>query len=329
MGLKNGIKSINQFIKDYALVLFIVIAAGIYLTSNGTNISPRVQNLVSQGASFSASSNELMSMDMDSSESASMMSRAKSAVSSSMRPPEALADFAPDALQDRRIVKNGTLQLEVADTEESLAMVEAELVTQEAYITHQNSWEVRRGTLAYNVTIRVPAERLETLSENLEKLGLKKSENYSTSDITAQYRDTANRVQNLEVRRDRLRALMERETENISDVLEIDRELSRVQDDIDNLTNTQTRRDTDVAYSTLQLTLSPQAEIGDFNSPDWNLENSWKTAVNDFIFDARDVVDKLIRAFVYTPIWLPLLLILWGVKRLIFGGPKKEKKAKK
>ncbi len=317
MSIKTGLKSINQFIKDYALVLFIVVVAGIYFTNNNTNYD----RFSDEGMEINMVSNQFQS---------SLMGRAKMVASSSLRPPEALAQgFAPEALVDRKIVKNGSLQIEVEDTEESLAMVEAELVSQKAYITHQNSWEVRRGTLAYNVTIRVPADNLEILSKNLEKLGLKKSENYSTADITAQYRDTANRVKNLEVRRDRLRALMERETENISDVLEIDRELSRVQDEIDNLSNTQTRRDTDVAYSTLQLTLNPQPEIGDFSSPDWNLDASWKTAVNDFIHDAREVVDKLIRAVVYTPIWLPLLLILWGLKRLIFGRVKKEKKAKK
>lgn len=328
MGIKTGIKSINQLLKDYALVLLLVLAAGIYLTAGNDSPSHRFSNVMNQTASYDGYAEESLEMAYDDSD--SMMGQAKMAVSRSLRAPEALAqDFAPDELADRKIVKNGSLQLEVENTEESLAMVEAELTSQKAYITHQNSWEVRRGTLAYNVTIRVPADNLETLSENLEKLGLKKSENYSTADITAQYRDTANRVKNLEVRRDRLRALMERETENISDVLEIDRELSRVQDEIDNLGNTQTRRDTDVAYSTLQLTLSPQPEIGDFSSPDWNLEASWKTAVNDFIHDAREIVDKLIRALVYTPIWLPLLLILWGLKRLIFGRVKKEKKTKK
>ena len=330
MGIKTGIKSINQFLKDYALVVIVLLGAGLYFTSGNENFSSQRLDIVSQSASISGRAmNESMELDMAYSESPSMASRAKMAMSDAIMPPNADAQgFDPSDLADRKIVKNGTLQLEVENTEESLGIVEAELVTQEAYITHQNSWEVRRGTLAYNVTIRVPAENLEILSENLEKLGLKKSENYSTADITAQYRDTANRVKNLEVRRDRLRALMERETENISDVLEIDRELSRVQDDIDNLSNTQTRRDTDVAYSTLQLTLSPQPEIGDFSSPDWNVQASWKTAVNDFIHDARDVVDKLIRAFVYTPIWLPILLILLGLKRWIFGSKKKKKEKK-
>lgn len=325
MGFKKGMKSINQFLKDYAFVLIVVVVAGLYFTSN-SGISPRsLSNEMTQSLSYSDSVSR-ESLEVSGSPS-SVMNRAKMAVSDSIRPPEANAQgFDPSNLDDRKIVKNGSLQLEVEDTEESLSLVEAELAQQEAFITHQNSWEVRRGTLAYNLTIRVPAENLEILSENLEQLGLKKSENYSTSDITAQYRDTDNRIQNLEARRDRLRALMERETENISDILEIDRELTRVQDEIENLGNTQTRRDTDVAYSTLQLTLNPQAQIGDFSSPDWNLENSWKTAVNDFIHDARDVVDKLIRVFVYTPIWLPALLILWGIKRLLFGGKKKKSK---
>lgn len=330
MSLKTGLKFINQFLKDYALLLIVLLVAGVYFISGTPSLQPRtLSKLMNQTASYGGMAREeAMEMDMAYSPAPSMVSRAKMAVSDSIQPSTALAqDFDPEGLNDRKIVKNGSLQIEVEDTEESLGLVKAELSTQKAYITHQNSWEVRRGTLAYNVTIRVPADNLETLSANLEKLGIKKSEDYSTSDITAQYRDTDNRIKNLEVRRDRLRALMERETKNISDVLEIDRELSRVQDEIDNLSNTQTRHDTDVAYSILQLTLSPQPEIGDFSSPDWNLDTSWKSAVNDFIHDARNVVDKIIRAFVYTPIWLPLLLILWGLKRLLFGG--KKKKAKK
>ncbi len=330
MSIKSGIKSINQFIKDYAFVLIILGAAGFYFIGGNTQYPASRVSSFGGMVSYDEVAEESMDMAYNSIASPSIMSRAKTTVSDVMAPPEVNAQgFDPEALSDRKIIKNGSLQLEVEDTEESLAMVDAELLTQKAYVTHQNSWEVRPGTLAYNLTIRVPAEKLETLSANLEKLGVKKSENYSTSDITAQYSDTANRIKNLEVRRDRLRALMERETETISDVLEIERELARVQDELDSLNSTQKRRDTDVSYSTLQLTLSPQPEIGDFSSPDWNLEASWKTAVNDFIFDARDVVDKLIRAFVYTPIWLPLMLILWGLKRWLFGGGKKEKKAKK
>ena len=322
---KTWLPRANKFIKDYALMLLLLVGGGYFLLGNSDVVyyaESRLSNL-SEVSSFRAES--IMS-DASVPEPMSMMGRAKSAVSGSLFVPEAQAQgFDPEALNDRKIIKNGSLQLEVENTAESLTLVQAELANQEAYTTHQNSWEVRRGILAYNITIRVPAEKLETLSANLEKLGVKKSENYSTSDITAQYQDTANRIKNLEVRRERLRELMGRETEDVKDILEVDRELTRVQTDIDNYTSTQRQRDTDVTYSTLQLTLNPEPEIGDFSNPDWNLENSWKVAVNDFMHDARGIVDKLIRIGVYTLIWLPILLVLWGLKRWLFGGKKKKK----
>jgi len=334
MGIKSGLKSINHFLAQYAFVILLVGGAGYYFLAQDKNFpSPRFLTESRQSTSFDGyAGNDVMEESMAYDMAASpVASRAKMTVSDMIRPPEVNAQgFDPEGLEDRKIIRNGSLQLEVEDTEESLAIIEAELFSQQAYITHQDSWEVRRGTLAYNLTIRVPAEKLDVLSENLEKIGLKKSESYSTQDSTAQYRDTDNRITNLESRRDRLRELMERETETITDVLEIDRELANVQDELDRLNATQKSRDTDVSYSTLQLSLTPQPEIGDFSSPDWNLESTWKSAVNDFIYDARDVVDKLIRAFVYTPIWLPMLLILWGLKRWLFGSgkPKKEKKTK-
>lgn len=325
LNLKSRFRSVNQFLKDYAFVLLLLLGGGLWLSGGTTNVYPEVMRSQSV-SSFSGYSEKAMDMAM-SDEAEPMFARSKQMIANSIMPPQAQAQgFDPDGLDDRKIIKNGSLQLEVENTEESLGLVSAELKAQKAYITHQNSWEIRRGTLAYNLTIRVPAGSLETLSKNLEKLGLKKSENYSTSDVTSQYRDTANRIKNLEVRRERLRELMGRETENVSDVLEIDRELSRVQTDIDNYTSTQKRRDTDVTYSSLQLTLNPEPEIGDFSSPDWNLESSWKTAVNDFFFDAREIVNKIIRVVVYTPIWLPILLIFWGLKRWMFGGKKKKTK---
>lgn len=331
MRLKNSLKALNQFVAQYAFVLILVGAAAYYFLSENVYLpNPKFANSVMESANFNPYSrgNSLYSAQSVSGNTPASRST-KMAVSDYLMPPIVEAQgFDPSNLEDRKIIKDGSMQLEVENPEESLTIVEAELFNQKAYITHQDSWEVRRGTLAYNLTIRVPAENLEILTDNLGKLGLKKSENFSTADITAQYRDTANRIKNLTMRRDRLRVLMERETETITDVLEIDRELSNVQDEMDRLMATQKTRDTDVAYSTLRLTLNPQAEIGDFSSPDWNLESSWKTTVNDFIFDARDVVDKLIRAFVYTPIWLPMLLILWGIKRWLFGGKKEKAKTK-
>ena len=148
-------------------------------------------------------------------------------------------------------------------------------------------------------------------------------------DITAQYADTANRITNLEARRDRLRELMERDTDNLNDVLSIDRELSSVQQQIENFERTLKQHDTNVSYSSVNLNLQPEPEIGDFSTPEWTPNRSWKQAVNDLIISLQDILDRAIQILVFAPIWFPVLFVIWIIQRLIRRrnkGPFKIKK---
>ena len=230
-------------------------------------------------------------------------------------PPVQAAGFDPSQ-SDRKIIKNGSLQLEVNDPTESKVLAEEEVTALKGLVTHGNSWEVRPGILAYNLTIRVPSGSFETLIGNLSELGVKKSENFSTNDITESYNDTAAQIKNLETRRTRLRKLLEFETKNLNDVLSVDRELNNVQQQIERLQRTQSSRDGQVDFSTLQLTINPETQIGDINNPHWNLGTSWKKSVNDLIASSQKIVDGVFKIVVYTPLWLPiLLLILWWRRR--------------
>lgn len=238
-----------------------------------------------------------------------------SRMASSFVPEIAVADDGLEVdVSDRKIVKNASLDLEVPDTEEGKSLSEEEVKALGGLVTNQNSWEVRPRVLAYNLTVRVPAENLELLIKNLEKVGVKKSENYSTSDITAQYADMQAEIKILEASRDTLTALMEKKSDQLGDYLKIYQELTRVQTRIDQLTRTQKKRDEQVAYSTLRLTINPEPQIGDISSPEWNTEKSWKLAVNDLLKFAQNTADKLIYVVVFSPIWISILILLWMVR---------------
>ena len=226
--------------------------------------------------------------------------------------------FAVVSDAERKIIKNASLTIEVDDTEITKDLVEEKVKELGGAITNMNSYEVRPGVLAYNLTLRVPSDKLEVALENIASLGIKKNESFNSRDITEQYLDTANQIKNLEARRDRLRELMKFKTDNLNDVLQIDRELSSVQNQIENLQRTQKRRDTDVAYSIINLNIQPKPQIGDFSSPaEWNLERTWKEAVNDLIHSLQNLAKKAIQIIVYAPIWLPILIILWLIQKAI------------
>lgn len=241
--------------------------------------------------------------------------------------------FADVSAEDRKVIKNASLNIEADDTDIAKDLVEEKVAELNGVVTQMNSYEVRSGVLAYNMTLRIPSGDLNIALENIASLGIKKSENLSSSDITAQYQDTANQISNLEIRRERLRELMKFKTDSLNDVLQIDRELSNVQNQIENMERSQKRRDTDVDFSTIRLSIQPKTQIGDFSTPaEWNMEKTWKDSVNDLIASLQKITAQAIRIAVYAPIWIPVLLILWLIQRSIrrrTEQPKTKKIVKK
>ncbi len=296
------------------LILSVAIVAGVIAL--WPSHSPGLyfaKNVMMEQASFSMDHAESESMPMM----RKSMGRSGGDMERMIMPEPVFADdFAPEA-EDRKIVRNASLQIEVPDTEAARKDVERKIALFKGHITNLHSYEVRMGVLSYNLTIRVPAQNLPEVMEELISLGIKKSESINEQDITAQYIDTESRLKNLEVRRDRLRELMDRKTDNLADVLQIDRELSSVQQQIENHERTLRRNDVNVAFSTVNLSLQPEPQIGDFSSPEWTVKKSWKHSVNDLISSLKDIFDSGLRIIIFAPIWIPILLILWAIQRFI------------
>jgi hypothetical protein len=308
----------NTFIRNNIFLLIVIALGGFWLFDNEKPIHFR--SAVGNIGGYDHFQSEAVDM-----EASPMMGKAVPQSARMMiEPPIVHADdFEPEA-SERKIIKNANLELEVEDTEKSKIETETQVKDFGGNVTNMNSWEVRSGVLAYNMTIRIPAEKFEKSIEALTFLGIKKNESFSTSDITAQYRDNTNRLKNLETRRERLRNMMERKTENLSDVLQIDRELSNVQLQIENLESTLRRHDVNVSHSTLRLTLRPEPQIGDVENPHWSFSRSWKSSLNNLIQDSQSIADKFIIILVYIPLWVPLLILLWWIKKKITKSQKKK-----
>jgi len=297
----------NHFVQEHLLLIIVLVFAGWWIWGNTSHPVLREQSIA---------------YDMNGEMDEMALSRTTKSVTYGLGgggyggaiAPMMENNFIPDA-EDRKIIKNGSLDIEVSDTETARTDAEDIVKKEGGAITNLNSWETRPSVLAYNLTLRVPSEKLEDIIVQLTNLGVKKSENFNITDITAQYQDAENRLENLRARRDRLREMMDKKTDNLGDVLSVDRELANVQNEIENLERSQNRRDTDVAYSTLNLTLRPEPQIGDVQDPHWNATKSWKMAVNDLIQSSQGIANKLIKVVVYIPIWLPILLILWWLDR--------------
>ena len=85
-----------------------------------------------------------------------------------------------------------------------------------------------------SITVRVPAGKFDGALGQMLKLGDVLHRDVSVKDVTAEYFDLAVRLKNAEAVRDRLQKLLEKAA-NVSDAIQVERELSRVTADIESM----------------------------------------------------------------------------------------------
>ena len=93
------------------------------------------------------------------------------------------------------------------------------------------SGEQRTGTWK----VRVPVENYEAFMAGAARLGELQSSNSSSQDVTAEYYDVAARIKNKQVEEARLQELLKRATDKLSEILQVEKELSRVRGEIEQL----------------------------------------------------------------------------------------------
>ena len=106
----------------------------------------------------------------------------------------------------------------------------------------------------YRATIRVPSDSLKPLMSSLNDIGRVTSQEAGMSDVTSEYQDLEALLHNKRTLRDRLRQLLAK-AENIKDTLAIEKKLSEVQTELDQLEARMKTLRSEVALSTLHVNI--------------------------------------------------------------------------
>jgi hypothetical protein len=165
-------------------------------------------------------------------------------------------------LAARKLIRTAQVNLEVRSYEQAAEQVARVAESHGGYLADaqasRDARDRRRGTLV----IRVPAERFAAAYAALRGLGKVETETVSTQDVTKAYADLETR---LHVKRDaegRLREILRTRTARLSDVLEAERELTRVLEEIEQIEGERRYYDQQIALSTISAALhEPEAVI--------------------------------------------------------------------
>lgn len=167
-------------------------------------------------------------------------------------------DGQPAAAVGLKLIRTAQLDLLIEDYDVARPAIERILAAaggmlSGADISHYGAF------LSASLTLRVPAESLDRVLAELRALGKIEHEGLGTEDVTRQYVDTDARLRNLTQTETRLRTLLETQTGNLSSILEVEREITRVRGEIEVLTSQLQQLDERVALSTIRLGLREEA----------------------------------------------------------------------
>lgn len=136
---------------------------------------------------------------------------------------------------ERMVIKTGYISLEIVNYDVVVQEVKDLVLSWDGYIESENTSKKGYyvdGDLKYgSMTIRIPNEQFENMMNHLKGYGNVIYNNSHGEDITKQYRDTAQDVENLKITESRFRDLLLSAVE-IEDILKIENELTRIRGQI-------------------------------------------------------------------------------------------------
>jgi hypothetical protein len=210
------------------------------------------------------------------------------------------------AVQDgARIVRTGSLQLDVNDVKTSLNAARDAIVGMGGYIGA--SQQSNDGTsIVATVTYRIPESRWEEAVAALRSLGDEVGEKTDAAEVTNQIVDLAARIRNLQASETAL-VRHAADSAKISDLLEVESRLTDVRGQIEQLTAQQKNLENQAAYGTLAVTFGTEVAAVQKAAAQWDP----KTEVDRAGASLIGFLQTLTTAGIWFAIvWLPMLIAL-------------------
>ena len=223
-----------------------------------------------------------------------------------------------------KIVYTGSLQLVVDDLAAALAKGKAAVLATGGYIgASQESNDGDRSVAT--ITYRIPATRWEDAIGDLRGLATKVvAEQTQATEVGGQLVDLEARIRNLRASEASLQEIA-KGAGKISDLLEVEAQLSQVRGEIEQLEGQRAQLEDQVAFGTLVTTYGLEAIQVQEQAKGWDPREDLDGALATLIGAGQAIVSGVIW---FTIVWLPVIAVLalaalavrWVYRRVVPAG---------
>jgi hypothetical protein len=214
-------------------------------------------------------------------------------------------------LEDAKIVRTGSMELEVADVGKALSAARDAIRAVGGYIGASQQQRSGDETVA-TVTYRIPVARWEDTLASMRGLGTVMGEKTDATEVTAQIVDLDARIRNLKASEQALVGYAEK-APKVSDLLEIQSRLTDTRGEIERLSAQQANLSNQAALATLAVTFGVKPVEVTKTTEGWDPAAEVDRASATLIGLGQGIVSF---AIVFAIVWLPILVVV-GVLAIV------------
>jgi hypothetical protein len=163
----------------------------------------------------------------------------------------------------RKLIRNASVELEVASFDQAAQKITGFAAEDGGYVATTTSEKQANGKLSGEIVVKVLPDNLDRFLGKLRGLGELKNQTLGTEDVTKQYFDTESRLKNQRAMEQRLLEILKKKSEDINDLLQVEKELGRVREQIEQMQGELKFMDAQVQFATVTITLAEK----DMNIP--------------------------------------------------------------
>ncbi|MGD8192082.1 DUF4349 domain-containing protein [Brevibacillus ginsengisoli] len=226
-------------------------------------------------------------------------------------------------MQDRKMIYQADLQMEVEKYKEARSNIEASVKRNHGYILSSSDYE-NENEKGGHLTVRIPQSGFHSFLNELDQYAIKiPSRNIVGQDVTEEYVDLTSRLKALQVVEARLLNFMS-EAKKTEDLLKISTELGATQQEIEKIKGRMRYLDENISYSTVEMTIVEKKFTAKLN--DVGGQGTWHKAwiaLNQSLLGILAFLNGLI---VVIAAILPILVLLAivGIPGYLFWKKKKR-----
>lgn len=221
--------------------------------------------------------------------------------------------------ESRKWIITVNLSAETEDLDALTAALDQQIADLRGYVEDQHvyngsAYSGRRYRSA-SLTIRVPAEDVDSFTQQISGLANVISKEKSLEDVTLRYVATESRLSALETEEARLLELLA-QADNMTDLLEIEERLTDVRYELENTASQKRLYDNQIDYATIYLSIQEVQEYTPVEEP-----TLWERISGGFMDSLKGLgegaVDLMVWLIVASPYLVVLAVILFCLVRLV------------